>query len=182
MVFSSYKKLWIVFFYRKGLKAPAIGKRLLEEGMVASRPGIHDFLKRYAATGSISQKQGSGRKCKITEAIKAIVEKQMREDNETSALQLHRLLLSKGHYLSIRTVLRCRQQLGWTFRGSAYCQMIREANKGKRLEWARANIGEALNGNGFDDVIWSDESSIQLETHRRFCCHKQGEPPRNKPK
>ena len=43
MVFSSYKKLRIVFFHRKGLKAPAIRKRLLEEGMVASRQGIHDF-------------------------------------------------------------------------------------------------------------------------------------------
>ena len=82
MVFSSYKKLRIVFFYRKGLKAPAIGKRLLEEGMVASRQGIHDFLKRYAATGSISRKQGSGRKCKVTEAIKAIVEKQVRKDDD----------------------------------------------------------------------------------------------------
>ena len=43
MVFSSYKKLRIVFFHRKNLKAPAIRKRLLEEGMVASRQGIHDF-------------------------------------------------------------------------------------------------------------------------------------------
>ena len=159
-----------------------IRKRLLEGGMLASRQGIHDFLKRYTTTGSISRKQGSGRKSKVTETIKAIVKKQTREDDETSALQLHHLLLSKGHYLSIRTVLRCRRELGWTFRGSAYCQMIQEAKKGKRLEWARANIFEALNGNGFDNVIWSDESSIQLETHRRFCCHKQGELPRNKPR
>ena len=35
--------------------------------------------------------------------------------------------------------------------------MIREANKGKRLEWARANIKETLNSNGFDYVIWFDE-------------------------
>ena len=41
MVFSSYKKLRVVFFHhffhRKGLKATAISKYLLQEGMVASR-------------------------------------------------------------------------------------------------------------------------------------------------
>ena len=140
-----------------GLKAPEIAKRLLSEGMVASRQGIPQILKRYVLTGSIGRKEGSGRRSKVTEAIKVLVENQMREDDETSALQLHRLLHSKGHYLSIRTVLRCRQALGWTFRGSAYCQIIRKASKVKRCEWATANINEALDTNGFDDVIWSDE-------------------------
>ena len=48
MVFSTYKKLQIVFFHRKGLKAPEIGKRLFQEGMIASRQGIHKFTKRFA--------------------------------------------------------------------------------------------------------------------------------------
>ena len=50
----------------------------------------------------------------------------------------------------------------------------------KRLEWARKNLHEAANG--FQDVIFTDEASIQLETHRRFCCHKIGERPKNKPR
>ncbi|KAL5469124.1 hypothetical protein EMCRGX_G030327 [Ephydatia muelleri] len=33
----------------------------------------------------------------------------------------------------------------------------------------------------FDDVIWSDECTVQMETHRRFCCRKKGEPPKPKP-
>ena len=37
MVFSTYKKLRIDFFHRKGLKAPEIGKRLFEEGMMTSK-------------------------------------------------------------------------------------------------------------------------------------------------
>ena len=180
MVYSSYKKLRIIFFHAKGLKAPEIAKRLSEEGMLASRQGIHDFIKRYEVTGSIGGRPGSGRKSKVTDVIRALVDQQMRADDETSAFQLHKLLISKGHYLSIRTILRCRQALGWTFRDSAYCQMIRVANKAKRLNWATANLAEA-NG-GFQDVVWSDESTVQLETHRRFCCHKRGELPRNKPK
>ena len=49
MVFSTYKKLRIVFFHWKGLKAPEIGKRLFEEGMMTSRQGIHRFIKRFGA-------------------------------------------------------------------------------------------------------------------------------------
>lgn len=62
------------------------------------------------------------------------------------------------------------------FRGSAYCQVIRSENKAKRLEWARLHQGDR-----FEDAIFTDESSIQLESHRRFCCRK-GEPPKNKPR
>ena len=104
----------------------------------------------------------------------------MREDDETTALQLYQLLRSRGYRLSRRTVLRCRTSLGWTFRGSAYCQLIRTANKAKRLQWAQQYLSEAASG--FQDVVWTDECSVQMESHRRFCCRKRGEAPRNKPR
>ena len=40
----------------------------------------------------------------------------MREDDETTACQLHALLNSKGYSLSLRTILQSRSLLGWTFR------------------------------------------------------------------
>ena len=54
--------------------------------------------------------------------------------------------------------------------------MIREQNKAKRLDWARRNLGSS-----FEDVIWTDETSVQLESHRRFHCYKKGKKPRYKP-
>ena len=83
MVFSTYKKLRIVFFHQKGLKTPEIGKRLFQEGMMSSRQGIHKFIKRFEATGSVSRKQGSGRISKVMEVVKAIFDDQMKADNET---------------------------------------------------------------------------------------------------
>ncbi len=180
MVYSSYKKQRILHFSFQGFKAYTIAKLLREEGMVASRRGIDKFLTRYRDTGTIARKPGSGRPSKITAEIKEIVEAQMRADDETTAVQLHQLLKSKGYNISLRTILRCRTSLGWTFRGSAYCQLIRDVNKQKRLEWARAFQSEAADG--FKNVIWSDECSVQLETHRRFCCRKEGERPKNKPR
>ena len=101
----------------------------------------------------------------------------MREDDETTAVQLFHLLKEEGHPLSLRTILRCRTSLGWTFRGSSYCQLIRQPNKEKRLQWALDNITDT-----FEDVVWTDETTVQLETHRRFCCRKKGEPPKSKPR
>ena len=134
----------------------------------------------------------------------------MKLDDETTATQLHKMLSDKGIDISLKTILRyvqllqdiwklktcialllfrmcitmicictCRYRtsLGWTFRGSAYCQMICEANKIKKLQWA-----QQYQDDSFDDVIRTDESTIQLENHRRFCCQKVGHAPKPKPK
>ena len=180
MVYSNYKKQRILYFYFQGYKPPTITNFLREEGMSVSRRGIAKFVNRYRQTGSIARAPGSGRPTKVTAEVKKIVEEQMRLDNETTAVQLHVLLNSRGYQLSLRTILRCRTSLSWTFRGSSYCQLIREANKQKRLEWARKYMDEAKDG--FLDVIWTDECTAQLETHRLFCCRKLGVRPKNKPK
>ena len=178
MVFSEYKKLRILVHYHQGkYKAPTITKLLRNEGLSASRQGVAEFLRRYESRGTIKRKPGSGRPSKVTAEIKQIVEEQMRLDDETTATQLHALLNSCGYSLSLRTILRCRTSLGWTFRGSSYYQLIRNVNKVKRLEWAKENIGK-----DFGDVVWTDECSIQLSSHRRFCCRKKGERPKNKPR
>ena len=181
MVFSDYTKQRIVFYYHRRLKPPSISRRLSEEGITASRVGIYKFLRKYNISASIARRQGSGRRSKITDDVKKLVDEKMREDDETTAMQLHQMLTVRGYAISKRTVLRCRTTLGWTFRGSSYCQLIREANKAKRLDWALQYKDEVA-ADGFKDVVWTDESSIQLETHRRFCCRKQGERPKNKPR
>ena len=65
----------------------------------------------------------------------------MRNDDESTATQIRSVLAREGYHLSIRTVLRSRTELGWTYRG-------RDVNKAKRLEWARANLGS-----NFEDEI-----------------------------
>ena len=80
---------------------------------------------------------GSDRPTKITADILHIVEAQMQLDDETTAVQPQKILVDEGHPLSLKTILASRTKLGWTFRGSAYCQLIRYVNKAKRLAWAQ---------------------------------------------
>ena len=72
--------------------------------------------------------------------------------------------------ISIWTILHCHKVLGWTFHGSAYCQLIRITDKQKRLEWASRYWDESEVG---FNVIWSHESLVRLESHKRYCCRKK---------
>ena len=81
----------------------------------------------------------------------------MRLDNETTAHQLPCLLTEEGYSISLRTILvQCRTAPRLIFRGSAYCHLIRDANKTKRLTWAQRHLH-----NSFEDVMWSDKCTVQ---------------------
>ena len=71
-------------------------------------------------------------------------------------------------------MLKCQRELRWTHCRAAYCQLSRTQ---KRLLWAQEHLRD-----DFSDVVWTDESTVQLETHRRFCCRKRGQKPCYKPR
>lgn len=48
----------------------------------------------------------------------------------------------------------------YMYRGSAYCQ---DVNKQKRLAWAQQHVGDT-----FEDIIWTDEASTQMEATALF--------------
>ncbi len=138
---------------------------------------VQCFYTRYCKTGSINRQKGSGRPTLLNPAVLQMIEDLMQRDDETTAILIRSYLAGQGHELSLTTIRRVRCKLAWTFRGSAYCQLIRQANKEKRFQWARAHLDD-----DFKDVLWTDETSIQLECHKRFCCRKKGERPRPKPR
>ena len=182
MVYSDYTKRRILFHEQRGLGVRDIVHILtVEEGLKVSKSGIYQFLKTYKEHGTLSRKSGSGRPTKVTGNIKKIVDESLEVNDEKTAVELKNILGAKGCHLSVSTVLRCRRSLGWTCRGSAYCQLIREGNKGKRLKWALKYLSE-VQGGGFRDVIYTDECSVQLEAHRRRACRRLGQPPRPKPR
>ena len=67
---------------------------------------------------------------------------QMRDDDEMTAVQLH----------TLKTVLTCQAALGWTFRGSAYFQLICQQNKLKCLQWAQEHLSEGVAATGREGV------------------------------
>ena len=118
--------------------------------MKTSRVGVAKLIAKYEETGYISRLPGSGRPSKITAEIKAVVDERMRLDDETTACQLA-TLVTHGFQLFLRRVLRCRTYLKWTFRGSFYYQLIREATY----------LGTSVHRRHFQRrCVWTDECSV----------------------
>lgn len=174
MVYSDYTKQRILSLHWRGSCISEIVEHLsLEDCIWTTKQGVRQFLKRHKLTGSIARKPGSGFPPKLSPAVQQLIETAMRNDDETTATQLQSILASRHIYVSLATIVRNRVELGWTYRGSAYCQLIRQQNKDKRLNWASTYLHDS-----FDNVIWTE----QLETHKRYCYHKKGEKPHPKPR
>ena len=56
--------------------------------------------------------------------------------------------------------------------------MIREANEERVWSGQRRTKIHM----SFEDVVYTDETTVQMVMHRRTCCYKKGQKPRNKPK
>ena len=176
---SMYSRERIKVLLSDGLSIQEIVRVLESEGIVTCRQTVWRIQCHLQKHGSIAPLPKSGRRTKLTRRVLQCIENSMTRDDETTGNELTAALsqLYPGETISTTTALRGRRMLGWTRRGTAYCQLIREHNRTKRLEWAQQNLGGK-----FEDVIWSDETSVQLETHRRFHCYKKGQKPRYKPR
>lgn len=84
-----------------------------------------------------------------------------------------------GVHLSTATIKRARKKLGWRKCGPRYCQIAREANRVARLAFAQQCLD---NNEDFDNVIFTDESTIWLERHGKVCFRKEGTPGKPKPR
>ena len=95
---------------------------------------------------------------------------------------IERLLYYQGHSscglelheLTTRPLLQKLKgqdpDLEWVSTTPRYCQMVGEAYKEKRLKWCEDQIA---NSEKFDDLIFTDECSVQLDVHRRKCYRKK---------
>ena len=178
---SSYIKERILNLHFTGLRPGVIYRQLSQEGHLIRRKSIYDIIKHYAQTGSLERKPRDQWRRKVTPAILAFIEQQMENNDETTAEEMRNLIEEQlGVLLTSRTVLRARKSLGWTFRGTKYCQLIREVNKTKRLDFVSqyANFDAERD---VENVIFTDETTVALENHKRMCCRKQGQPPKPKP-
>ena len=116
------------------------------------------------------------RKRKLTRIHEVFVDNALSENDELTSYKLKQMLVAKWpefQNISVSNIKRCRRRLGWVATKSRYCQLIRESNKRKRLEWC---IQCRLDNEDFSDVIFSDETTIALEKHGRISFRRINEP------
>ncbi|XP_064417187.1 transposable element Tcb1 transposase [Latimeria chalumnae] len=108
---------------------------------------------------------------KTTEVV-WIVERFTTEDDEITATEIQ-YRLKRDHQLIVSTssIRKVHQKLGWKYGRARFCPLIREVNWEKRflqaIQWQDA-------AETFDDVIFMDETTVELERHTKYSFRKQG--------
>ncbi|XP_041427169.1 uncharacterized protein LOC121396371 [Xenopus laevis] len=151
-----------------GMTVPAIHQKLQTLGITASRQTV-----RYHASGKA--KTGCNRPTTTNNTVyrqtMSLVEEITKENDETTARQIKVFLATKyQQHLSLSTIRRMRRKLGWRYGKVRYSPMIRDVNKEKRVIQAQQWLNS---GETFNDVIFTDETSVALERFARFAFNRK---------
>ena len=174
---SSYTRNRIESLHGQNLHPAEIFKLLKKEESVVSFATITRIIKKLKLMGTMDMGKSTGRPRKLNGEARTFIEDQMQKDNESTSGQIQKKLAKHGIIVHPSTVWRSRKQQGWNLQRTRYCQLIRDANKVKRLEFTQRGLES---GDTFD-VIFTDESSISLKQFCRICYRKGGELAKRKP-
>ena len=154
---SNYTRTRIINLFNQKYRPVQILQLLKNEGITVSLTTVTRLIKKYTKTNSTKDRNRSGRPSKVTKAIQDIIETQMRKDDETTSKDL-RAIIRKNHGVKLgsSTIRKARREQGWTMAGSGYCQLIRNYNKPKRVDFVQQVLKE---NDDLGNVIYTDEST-----------------------
>ncbi len=84
-----------------------------------------------------------------------------------------------GIHVPTTTIRLARKRLGWTHTKSRYCQLIRVPNQIAKLEFCRRCLAD---NDTFENVIFTGESTIMMDSHGRISFRKRGKLAKLKPR
>ena len=151
------------------------------EGRKVSRATVRKWVYRWKMNQGLQDKHRTGRKGKITIDIATFIEEKLKEDDEIASTELNRFIARNFLVeISASTIRRyIRKKLEWVSVRTRFGPMISEQNKVKRHEFAKMCIETK---DTFDNVVWTDESSVQLTRHTQTMRVKVGKERVLKPK
>ena len=173
------QKAKIVRLRERNKNISEIVRTLAEDDCKISRLSVRRFLRRFHERQSFENTPLPGRPAEeVTLPIMNFIDAQMERNDELTAPNLRRKIFEEFKIdFSESKVKRLRKKLGWVQTGTKYCQLIKEANRAKRLAFC---LKCEEDGETFDNVIFTDECSVHMEKHARICFRRMWEPPKLK--
>ena len=171
----------IVALRKKGHSNSAIRDIMNADGHQISRHSVRYWLTAYDR-GDIDNDQDTTscptfRKVSVSDA--ELIGDCLKKDPSTSSRQVYSGLKAAGAQFSLSTTKRAIEAVGFTASKPSYGQLVREVNKVKRVEFCQMLINT---NETFDDIIFSDESSIQLHQNKTVMYRRKGSLPAALPK
>lgn len=175
---SEYSRKRIISLRSNGVTQTKIKELLNDEGIKTSRSAMCLFLQRYSKTGNLGDAPRSGRNPKLKPETLLYIDEKMQENDEPTSQELRKKMLEETNVdVSEATIRRVTRKLGWKVENVRYWQLVREPNKIKRMAFCLKAYSEK---DKFKNVVFTDETSVQMEQHARVCLHKGGTQPKRK--
>ena len=135
-------RLSIIQLHKKKCGKKKIGKIIYDMyGLRISLSTIRNIVDKYKTTGEIVKDLSkTKRKAKFgdEEEHKNFIDEQMKRTRDMSSEVLSRKILQTFNInYSASRVRHLRRRLGWLCTTPKYCQMIRDTNKEKRMQWCQ---------------------------------------------
>lgn len=171
---SHCTKLEIIQLYDDGWKPYAIKKNLNDGKIKISYSGVKYIIDAYISGDFLPSKI----RPKSTKTFKTLdvndvsfVTSSLRDNCNLSARDLQKMFEERGTTASLSTIRRVIDAAGFTATKPRYCQLIRDVNKVKRVDFCKDLI---ISGDNLDDVIFTDECSIQLHDNKSVAYRMKG--------
>ena len=118
----------VVFLSRSGYSVSQIKKRLEQENIRISLVALYNLLKKYNQLGRLIDLPRRTRPTKLNNVMRLFLNQKLSENDELTAREAHNLLTQQWPTLqvSLPTIKRIRQKIGWVCTKPHYCQMIRD--------------------------------------------------------
>lgn len=127
---SLEERLRVVTLVSNGYSLSSIHRRLIQEGTSISIQALYNLMKKYSEKGIMVDLPRRSRQRRITQEMKRLIEGEMNKNDELTAPRIKSLLLEKWPELvvSIPTIKRVRQEMGWVCTRPHYCQLLRDVS------------------------------------------------------
>ena len=166
----------VIYLKRQGYSLQVIRQRLSKERNMVSLRSLQRLWSKFQKVHTVRDLPRATRPRLLTAEMVSVLEDCLRNDDEMTARKLKTKLgenFNNFPNVSLATIKRNHKECGWVCTRPHYCQLIRDANKGKRKEWCQHQLD---NDEQFENIVFTDECTVQLDHHGRLCFRKEKAP------
>ena len=118
----------MVIYLRRGDSVYTIKKRLEEDNIFISARALYNLAAKYRDTKSIVDRPRRKMPRKITPEMMTAIDVQLHSNDEMTSRQLYDYLKENWPdiQVSLPTIRRVRNEIGWVCTRPHYCQLLRE--------------------------------------------------------
>lgn len=118
----------VIIYLRRGDSVSTIKKRLEEDNIFISARALYNLVAKYRDTNSVVDRPRRKMPRKITPEMMTAIDAQLHCNDEMTSSQLYNYLKENWPDIevSLPTIRRVRNEIGWVCTKPHYCQMLRE--------------------------------------------------------